>query len=63
MRSEGYTVLGLCVCVSVCLSVSILALYTGNDAAYERYQQLYIVQQALENETSDFAKTTAFEIE
>ena len=33
-------VLGLCVCLCVSLSTTILALYTGNDAAYERYQQL-----------------------
>ena len=28
------------VCLSVCLSTTILALYTGYEAAHERYQQL-----------------------
>ena len=38
MRSEGYS--SRSVCLSVCLSTTILPLYTGYEAAYERYQQL-----------------------
>ena len=34
------TVLGLCVCLSVCLSVDDYSRTTGYEAAYERYQQL-----------------------
>ena len=34
------TVLGLCVCLSVCLSVYDYSRTTGYGAAYERYQQL-----------------------
>ena len=34
------TVLVLCVCLSVCLSVSNYSRTTGYEAAYERYQQL-----------------------
>ena len=40
MRSEGYTVLGPCVCLSVCLSVYDYSRTTGYEAADERYQQL-----------------------
>ena len=34
------TVVGLCVCLSVCLSVDDYSRTTGYEAAYERYQQL-----------------------
>ena len=34
------TVVVLCVCLSVCLFVSIYSRTTGYEAAYERYQQL-----------------------
>ena len=34
------TVLGLCVCLSVCVSVYDYSRTTGYEAAYERYQQL-----------------------
>ena len=34
------TVLGLCVCLSVCLAVYDYSRTTGYEAAYERYQQL-----------------------
>ena len=38
MRSEGYS--SRSVCLSVCLSTTILALQAIYEAAYERYQQL-----------------------
>ena len=34
------TIVGLCVCLSVCLSVDDYSRTTGYKAAYERYQQL-----------------------
>ena len=34
------TVVGLCVCLSVCVSVDDYSRTTGYEAAYERYQQL-----------------------
>ena len=34
------TVVGLCVCLSVCLSVDDYSRTTGYEADYERYQQL-----------------------
>ena len=34
------TVVGLCVCLFVCLSVDDYSRTTGYEAAYERYQQL-----------------------
>ena len=39
-RAARVTVVVLCVCLSVCLSTTILGLYTGYEAAYERYQHL-----------------------
>ena len=38
MRTEGYS--SCSVCLSVCLSVDDYSHTTGNEAAYERYQQL-----------------------
>ena len=35
-----FTVVGLCVCLSVCLFVDDYSRTTGYEAAYERYQQL-----------------------
>ena len=37
---RGFTVVGLCVCLFVCLSVDDYSRTTGYEAAYERYQQL-----------------------
>ena len=45
MRSEGYTrvtVLGLSVCLSVCLSVDAYSGTTGYEAAYELYKRVQI---------------------
>ena len=55
MRSEGYS------SRSVCLSVRDYSRTTDYKAAYERYQQLQCYIQEQENESGDFAETTAFE--
>ena len=39
-RAARVTILGLCVCLPVCLSVQDYSRTTGYEAAYERYQQL-----------------------
>ena len=54
------TVVVLCVCLSVCVSVYDYSRTTGYEAAYERYQQLQVLQ-GQEKECGDFAETTAFE--
>ena len=46
--------------MSVCLSPTILALYTGYEAAYERYELLQCYK-TMKNKRGDFAETTAFE--
>ena len=50
MCSEGYTVVVLCVCLSVCLSVDAYLRTTGNEVADEGFQQYAL------------AKMTALEI-
>ena len=59
------TILGLCVCVCVCVCVSVcLRLFSHyRQRSGIRAIPTAPVQQALEKQTSDFAKTMAFEIE
>ena len=59
------TVVVLCVCLSVCLSVRLFShdddssRTTGYEAAYERYQQIQCYKGR--KNKGDFAETTAFE--
>ena len=62
MRSEGYSswsVDGLCVCLSVCLSTTILALQATRRLMSDI--PTASVLQGHEKEYGDFAETTAFE--
>ena len=56
VRAARVTVLGLCVCVSVYA----YSCTTGNEAAYERYQQHQCNKRS---KNKNVAKTTAFEVE
>ena len=53
------TVLGLSVCVSVCVSVYLNSGTTGNKAARERYTRLQRNKRS-KNNVADLAKTAAF---
>ena len=59
MRSEGYGTWSVCVCVSVCLSVSSYSRTTGFKATYERYQRL---QNYASLKKGDFPETTTFNV-